>query len=246
MNNTAITQPIEDVNNVPIEFDIFGCKFVNGRYETIKTITPIWEDKPSGRIRVCISRISESDQLVSMSSKNREEKVSAVTKEEITGAPKNNTVNSKRTNEQMVLYTYQWDQFKHELRQTFVETLKTHTLNDVDPFIRFIEAYNTQMAKAKKQIEFFEQNMESFLNGYKVPFHSKENPAGLIIDLFHEMQRRSSDDLEPYFLVTAYIDPPRQNVRKIKEGYEELTKTRFQEHVAGNVFFVQHNSGPQR
>uniref|UniRef100_A0A8D8X3F2 Uncharacterized protein n=1 Tax=Cacopsylla melanoneura TaxID=428564 RepID=A0A8D8X3F2_9HEMI len=228
MNNTAITQPIEDVNNVPIEFDIFGCKFVNGRYETIKTITPIWEDKPSGRIRVCISRISESDQLVSMSSKNREEKVSAVTKEEITGAPKNNTVNSKRTNEQMVLYTYQWDQFKHELRQTFVETLKTHTLNDVDPFIRFIQKYNAQLWKST--------TMETFLNKYNVPFVSNENPAGLIIALFSEMQNSKSTpvDLKPY-LVTAYIDPPRLNVRKIKKGYEELTKTRFQEHVAGNV-----------
>uniref|UniRef100_A0A8D8TA37 Secreted protein n=1 Tax=Cacopsylla melanoneura TaxID=428564 RepID=A0A8D8TA37_9HEMI len=87
-----------------------GCKFLNEQYETRRTQSPIWTNKPSGSISVS----SKYNQRPS----------------------KNNNVNSKTTNEPAVLNISEWYQFKHELRQSFIKTLKTNTLNDVYPFIR--------------------------------------------------------------------------------------------------------------
>uniref|UniRef100_A0A8D8X6Y3 Uncharacterized protein n=1 Tax=Cacopsylla melanoneura TaxID=428564 RepID=A0A8D8X6Y3_9HEMI len=107
----------------------FGCKFLNDQYETIKTRTPIWGEKPSGRI--CITDSSENNQT---STKNEQENESVP--KQTRGAPKDNNVNIKTTNKQTVLYT-EWNQFKLELRQSFVETIENnHSLNDVSPFIR--------------------------------------------------------------------------------------------------------------
>uniref|UniRef100_A0A8D8MIN8 Uncharacterized protein n=1 Tax=Cacopsylla melanoneura TaxID=428564 RepID=A0A8D8MIN8_9HEMI len=98
----------------------FGCEFENKQNKPIITSMPIWQNKPSRRLFIH----SKPDSDI-----NKQETVRIETIED-------NNVNTNTTNEPTVLHTNQWNQFKYELRQSFVKILETHTLNDVDPFIR--------------------------------------------------------------------------------------------------------------
>ncbi|KAL1461670.1 hypothetical protein WDU94_013542, partial [Cyamophila willieti] len=128
---------------------------------------------------------------------------------------------------------YTVERFKGEFKKIFEKTMKTSSIDGIDPFLRFIKAYKDQGVRNKK-------NLKSFFEEYTVPFDSKENPTGFIIDVFHELIRSNEDfKIINMYLVTAFIQPPYTNISEVfilfKMIHEE--KSRFLEHVAGVLQF---------
>uniref|UniRef100_A0A8D8UZ77 Uncharacterized protein n=1 Tax=Cacopsylla melanoneura TaxID=428564 RepID=A0A8D8UZ77_9HEMI len=123
------------------------------------------------------------------------------------------------------------------IEEAFEETLGKNPLNNVDPFLRFIQAYKNQTENKR--------SLESFFNDYNVRFQPLQDPVSFLIQISHQLVAGYPRAGGQVYMVSAYVDPPERFVKYVKKSddnltestslEEELTKDQFQRHVAGVI-----------
>uniref|UniRef100_A0A8D8UZD2 Uncharacterized protein n=1 Tax=Cacopsylla melanoneura TaxID=428564 RepID=A0A8D8UZD2_9HEMI len=131
----------------------------------------------------------------------------------------------------------QSDSFIESIQKAFVETLIRNPLSNVDPFLRFIQAYKNQTENKR--------SLESFFNDYNVRFQPLQDPVSFLIQISHQLVAGYPRAGGQVYMVSAYVDPPERFVKYVKKSddnltestslEEELTKDQFQRHVAGVI-----------
>uniref|UniRef100_A0A8D8LUS3 Uncharacterized protein n=1 Tax=Cacopsylla melanoneura TaxID=428564 RepID=A0A8D8LUS3_9HEMI len=130
----------------------------------------------------------------------------------------------------------EWTKFKDAIDNTFRHVMGNYPLNNVDPFIRFIQAYKNRPDQ--------NQTLETFFNDYHVPFQPLEDPVSFLVEINSELAKLNSSAKNLMYIVSAYVDPPKSLVNNVinahcyqceKNAKRELTNTRFQRHVAGVI-----------
>uniref|UniRef100_A0A8D8V3F3 Uncharacterized protein n=1 Tax=Cacopsylla melanoneura TaxID=428564 RepID=A0A8D8V3F3_9HEMI len=125
----------------------------------------------------------------------------------------------------------------NSIEQAFVKTLRANPLNNVDQFLRFIQAYKNQTENKR--------SLESFFNDYNVRFQPLQDPVSFLIQISHQLVAGYPRADGQVYMVSAYVDPPERFVKYVKKSddnltestslEEELTKDQFQRHVAGVI-----------
>uniref|UniRef100_A0A8D9FBT7 Uncharacterized protein n=1 Tax=Cacopsylla melanoneura TaxID=428564 RepID=A0A8D9FBT7_9HEMI len=131
----------------------------------------------------------------------------------------------------------EWTKFKDAIDNTFRHVMGNYPLNNVDPFIRFIQAYKNQTENKK--------SLESFFNDYNVRFQPLQDPVSFLIQISRQLVAGYPRAGGQVYMVSAYVDPPERFVKHVKESVDnltestiletELTKDQFQRHVAGVI-----------
>uniref|UniRef100_A0A8D9BFH4 Uncharacterized protein n=1 Tax=Cacopsylla melanoneura TaxID=428564 RepID=A0A8D9BFH4_9HEMI len=143
----------------------------------------------------------------------------------------------------------EWTKFKDAIDNTFRHVMGNYPLNNVDPFIRFIQAYKNRPDQ--------NQTLETFFNDYHVPFQPLEDPVSFLVEINSELTKMKSPAANQMYMVSAYVDPSQKFANKVynapvdgeslidyeKTAETKLTKDRFQRHIAGVIKIKIHEYG---
>uniref|UniRef100_A0A8D9BK68 Uncharacterized protein n=1 Tax=Cacopsylla melanoneura TaxID=428564 RepID=A0A8D9BK68_9HEMI len=136
----------------------------------------------------------------------------------------------------------EWTKFKDAIDNTFRHVMGNYPLNNVDPFIRFIQAYKNRPDQ--------NQTLETFFNDYHVPFQPLEDPVSFLVEINSELAKLNSSAVNHMYIVSAYVDPQESfwndkvynhvDNETFSSEYDKiarikLTEYRFQRHIAGVI-----------
>uniref|UniRef100_A0A8D8LTZ2 Uncharacterized protein n=1 Tax=Cacopsylla melanoneura TaxID=428564 RepID=A0A8D8LTZ2_9HEMI len=144
----------------------------------------------------------------------------------------------------------EWTKFKDAIDNTFRHVMGNYPLNNVDPFIRFIQAYKNRPDQ--------NQTLETFFNDYHVPFQPLEAHVSFLVEINSELAKLNSSAMNHMYIVSAYVDPPESfwqdkvfaqvDDESFSSEYDKiarikLTEYRFQKHIAGVIKIQIHEYG---
>uniref|UniRef100_A0A8D9BMT5 Uncharacterized protein n=1 Tax=Cacopsylla melanoneura TaxID=428564 RepID=A0A8D9BMT5_9HEMI len=135
-----------------------------------------------------------------------------------------------------------YDDRKFQITAAFTNVMANYTLNNVDQFIRFIQAYKNQR----------NDKLEPFFNNYHVAFqknvpHTPEDPVSLLIEINRRLSENQESAKGKLYIVSAYVNPSDNLIEDVKKSIQntgldfekkaetELSKDQYQRHVAGII-----------
>uniref|UniRef100_A0A8D8U6T9 Uncharacterized protein n=1 Tax=Cacopsylla melanoneura TaxID=428564 RepID=A0A8D8U6T9_9HEMI len=135
-----------------------------------------------------------------------------------------------------------YDDRKFQITAAFTNVMANYTLNNVDQFIRFIQAYKNQR----------NDKLEPFFNNYHVAFqknvpHTPEDPVSLLIEINRRLSENQESAKGKLYIVSAYVNPSDNLIEDVKKSIQntgldfekkaetELSKDQYQRHVAGVI-----------
>uniref|UniRef100_A0A8D8XMZ2 Uncharacterized protein n=1 Tax=Cacopsylla melanoneura TaxID=428564 RepID=A0A8D8XMZ2_9HEMI len=142
-----------------------------------------------------------------------------------------------------------YDDRKFQITAAFTNVMANYTLNNVDQFIRFIQAYKNQR----------NDKLEPFFNNYHVAFqknvpHTPEDPVSLLIEINRRLSENQESAKGKLYIVSAYVNPSDNLIEDVKKSIQntgldfekkaetELSKDQYQRHVAG-IIKIQTDKG---
>uniref|UniRef100_A0A8D8U6V7 Uncharacterized protein n=1 Tax=Cacopsylla melanoneura TaxID=428564 RepID=A0A8D8U6V7_9HEMI len=136
-----------------------------------------------------------------------------------------------------------YDDRKFQITAAFTNVMANYTLNNVDQFIRFIQAYKKERGN---------KSLELFFNNYHVPFEplKPQDPVSILIEINRRLSENQESAKGKLYIVSAYVNPSDNLIEDVKKSIQntgldfekkaetELSKDQYQRHVAEPVFGI--------
>uniref|UniRef100_A0A8D8U993 Uncharacterized protein n=1 Tax=Cacopsylla melanoneura TaxID=428564 RepID=A0A8D8U993_9HEMI len=133
-----------------------------------------------------------------------------------------------------------YDDRKFQITAAFTNVMANYTLNNVDQFIRFIQAYKKERGN---------KSLELFFNNYHVPFEplKPQDPVSILIEINRRLSENQESAKGKLYIVSAYVNPSDNLIEDVKKSIQntgldfekkaetELSKDQYQRHVAGII-----------